>query len=98
MGTHPTRARTLIAKLSLAAASLALSLCAAELFAAALRGNAYPFLNIFEASDRYGAALQPSAKTKVRSREGRITELATNSDGFRGPEWPEARTEDPVRG
>src|SRR5688572_15342915 len=67
-------------------ASLALSLALAEAGARLVRGGAFPHLNLFRASTRYGVTLEPSAATRVRSRGGRVTEVRTNSLGFRGPE------------
>jgi len=69
-------------------ASLAAGLAAAELAARALHRGAYPYLNLFEPDARYGVRLAPNASTRVRSRDGRITDIATNALGFRGPDWP----------
>lgn len=74
-------------KTGLLGCSLALSLCAAELFASLIHRHAFPYLNLFQADERYGVRLMPNARTRVRSREGRITDITTNSLGFRGPDW-----------
>ncbi|MBL8951946.1 MAG: hypothetical protein JNK82_14280 [Myxococcaceae bacterium] len=73
---------------ALLVASLAAGLAFAELGAWALHRGAYPYLNLFVADARYGVRLMPSASTRVRSRDGRVTDLTTGSLGFRGPEWP----------
>jgi hypothetical protein len=64
------------------------ALAIAETGAALLHQRAYPFLNLFQADPRYGVRLRPDASTRVRSRNGTITPIATNALGFRGPEWP----------
>ena len=74
-------------KLGLTLGSLILSLGAAELLASTVHRGAFPYLNLFQADPQYGVRLIPNATTRVRSREGRITEIATNSLGFRGPQW-----------
>lgn len=70
-------------------ASIALSLALAEAAASLLHHRAFPFLNLFERSQRFGVVLAPSSSARIRSRLGRVTEVRTNSLGFRGPEWPE---------
>src|SRR5450432_545928 len=75
-------------KLLLCGLSLAASLAIAEAGAAALHHRAYPYLNLFVPDARYGVRLQADATTRVRSRDGRVTEISTNSLGFRGPQWP----------
>lgn len=75
-------------KLSICLGSLLLSLLAAELVASAVHHHAFPFLNIFKADARFGVRLLPNAATRVRSRDGHLTDISTNSLGFRGPEWP----------
>ena len=70
-------------------ASTLVALLVAEWAASALAGGAYTFLNLFVADPRYGVKLRPNASSRVRSRDGRVTTIATNSTGFRGPEWPE---------
>ncbi len=69
-------------------ASLAAGLALAELGARAVHRGAWPYLNLFESDPRYGVRLMPSTSTRVRSRDGRLTDIATNALGFRGPEWP----------
>lgn len=71
----------------IAAASLAISLALAEQAARFVRQDAFPFLNIFLADEAFGVVLSPSQTTHVRSRLGHITEVTTNSQGFRGAEW-----------
>src|SRR5262245_53429061 len=80
---------SLRAKVATALVSAALALVAAELAARRLHGGAFPYLNIFEPDARYGVRLAANASAHVRSPQGRITEIATNARGFRGPEWPE---------
>src|SRR5689334_452908 len=75
-------------KVAFSLGSLLLGLVAAEGLARAVHRGAFPYLNIFAADPRYGVRLQPSTSTRVRSRDGRITEIATNELGFRGPAWP----------
>ena len=77
-------------KLLVCGLSLLASLAIAEGAARLLHHGAYPYLNLFEADARYGVVLQPNATTRVRSRDGRLTDISTNSLGFRGPEWNEA--------
>lgn len=75
-------------KLVLSLGSLCLSLAAAEFLASTVHRGAFPFLNIFQADARYGVRLMANATTRVRSRDGHLTDIRTNSLGFRGPEWP----------
>ncbi len=74
--------------LGFAVGSLLLSLLLAEVGATQLHHGAFPYLNIFQVDARYGVRLIPNTSTKVRSRHRTITEIRTNSLGFRGPEWP----------
>lgn len=78
---------TLWVRLSACAISVLLALGIAETAASALHRGAFPYLNLFVADAQYGVRLEASSSTRVRSRDGRITELSTNSLGFRGPEW-----------
>ena len=82
-------------KLLACAVSVIASLAIAEGAATLLHHGAYPYLNLFEADARYGVRLQANASTRVRSRDGRITDISTNSLGFRGPQWLETPTEGP---
>jgi hypothetical protein len=86
----PAPKRVLALRLALVLGSVAAGLLAAEGLAR-LRtgGGAGRFLDLFEADSRYGVRLRASARTRLRSPRGRITEIATNALGFRGPEWPE---------
>jgi hypothetical protein len=77
---------------ALALASLVGSLGLAELGARTLHRGAFPFLNTFVADSRYGVRLAPEARTRVRSRLGRITEIRTDARGFRGPGMRDAAT------
>ncbi len=88
-GSTPSTARPprLSLKLLACAVSVLASLALAEGAATLLHRGAYPYLNLFEPDARYGVRLQANANTRVRSRDGRITEISTNSLGFRGPEW-----------
>ncbi|MCA9515963.1 MAG: hypothetical protein KC635_13550, partial [Myxococcales bacterium] len=70
----------------------------AELLVGAVRGWAFPYLNIFVADPDYGVRLEPNAVTAVRSREGRVTDIRTNARGFRGDDWSPALTGAPVPG
>ena len=76
-------------KLLACGVSVLASLAIAEVGASILHRRAYPYLNLFQEDARYGVVLQPNASTRVRSRDGRLTEISTNSLGFRGPEWTE---------
>lgn len=78
------------AKVAFSLGSLALALLAAEGLARAVHHGAFPYLNVFAADARYGVRLQPGTSTRVRSRDGRLTDITTNALGFRGPEWPAA--------
>jgi hypothetical protein len=84
-------------KVGLLLLSLALSLVMAEGAAHLLHRGAFPFLNLYVPDPRLGVRLAPSTSTRVRSREGRITEIRTNALGFRGPAWP-GPSAHPVRG
>lgn len=96
LGVDPTRQPTLLFKLTLTLGSLIASLAAAELLASTVHRDAFPYLNLFEADATYGVRLIPHATTRVRSREGRITEISTNARGFRGPQWHPSTTTAPV--
>jgi hypothetical protein len=85
-------------RLGLALASVCASLMVGELAAANLHDHAYPFLNIFVADPRYGVRLRASVSTRVRSRMGRVTEIRTNRQGFRGTDWLEAEPGNVVAG
>ncbi len=74
------------------------ALALAEAVAGWVRGGAYPFLNVFVADPIYGVRLEPDACTATRSREGRVTEVCTNAQGFRGRDWTEAPLPVPVPG
>lgn len=79
--------RSTFARLGLAVLGVALALPAAELLARLASGGAQPALDIYAADPRYGVRLRPKAQTRLRSRDGHLSELSTNSLGFRGPEW-----------
>ncbi|MSP60375.1 MAG: hypothetical protein EXR72_08545 [Myxococcales bacterium] len=76
------------ARVVMAGLSVVVSLGIAELAANLLHRGAWPYLNLFQADARYGVRLRAGATTRLRSRTGRVTEIATNALGFRGPEWP----------
>jgi hypothetical protein len=78
------------ARLMACVVSSALSLGVAELAAAASHHHAYAFLNVFEADARFGVRLAAGAHTRTRSRLGRVTDVAINAQGFRGPDWSPA--------
>jgi hypothetical protein len=84
------------AKAAMLAPSLVVAVATAELLASVLHHGAYPFLNIFVPDARYGVRLRAHARTRTRSRLGRVTPVATNGAGFRGPEWTPARGPRPV--
>ncbi len=69
------------------ASSVAFSLGLAEGIASLLHGGAYPFLNVFQPDSALGVRLRPDTSTRIRSRSGRITDIRTNSLGFRGRNW-----------
>src|SRR5688572_12843381 len=83
----PARQLPLRGKVILASISLVASLAIAELAARITRAGAFPYLNIYVNNPRYGVVLEPHARTHIRSRHGRVTEIKTNALGFRGPEW-----------
>lgn len=82
--------RSFAARIAACLVSAAAGLGAAEVVARAAHRGAYPYLNLFEADARYGVRLRPDDATTVRSRDGRLTEIATNDLGFRGPAWPQS--------
>lgn len=69
------------------AASVVVSLLLAELGACALHHNAFPYLNLFVQSARFGVELEKDACTQLRSRLGHFTSLCTNRLGFQGPSF-----------
>ena len=75
----------------LAIAGVLIALGTAEAVAGVARDRAFPYLNIFVADPTLGVRLATDSEARVRSRLGRITTVATNRDGFRGPEWTPAR-------
>src|SRR6185369_13946697 len=79
-------------------ASAVLGLVLAELGAGVRLHHAYPFLNVFVSDERFGVLLEPGAETRTRSRDGRVTRVAINRAGFRGPEWRPAPSDAPVPG
>ena len=85
----PPRFRT---KLALATVSVVVSVVVAEAVASLAHGGAYPFLNVFERDAELGVRLRANASTRVRSRSGRVTNIRTNSLGFRGREWDGTHT------
>ncbi len=78
--------------------SLGLGLIAAEAIAGTVRGHAFPFLNVFVADATYGVRLDADAQTATRSREGRVTDVRINAQGFRGEDWTPAETDELVPG
>ena len=80
------------------AASATVGLLVAEVGASARHGHAYPFLNVFVSDARFGVRLEPGAETRTRSRDGRVTPVAINPQGFRGPAWVPAPSDAPVAG
>jgi hypothetical protein len=50
--------------------------------------GAFPHLNLYEADATLGVRLQPNASMKLRIASGNpVTTVATNSQGYRAPEW-----------
>jgi lysophospholipase L1-like esterase len=90
------RLRRLLAGIAIFALFGGLGLGASELAVGAVRGFAFPYLNLFRSDAVYGVRLAPHAATRTRSREGRVTRVRTNALGFRGPEWTPATA--PVKG
>ncbi len=70
--------------------SIALGLFLAEHAAAAVRGNAFPFLDVFEPDAELGVRLRAGADTRIRTFGGHITDVSINDEGFRGPAWPDS--------
>lgn len=86
------------ARAALAAGSLVLALGAAEGLARLVHRGAHAHLDLYRADARYGVTLEPGGRARLRSRTGRVTEVAINRQGFRGGEWPgEARDVVPGR-
>lgn len=94
--TTPSPSRR--AKVILVLLSLAMGLVAAEAIASNVRGHAFPFLNVFIADATYGVRLDAGAETATRSRDGRISEVRINAQGFRGGDWTPAENPKPVAG
>ncbi len=55
---------------------------------------AFPFVNAFESDPECGVKLEPGASTRVGVAGERVTTVRTNSDGFRGAEWPAKGADD----
>ncbi len=77
--------------------STVFALLMAEWVAAELRDGAFPFLNIYRADAELGVVLEANAATATRSRQGRVTRLETNAQGFRGADWEPAPGDAPVQ-
>src|SRR5262249_8393713 len=75
------------ARLALIGASILVSLGLAEVMASLVHHRAFPYLNIFEPDPLLGVRLRPNATARIRSRSGRVTEIKTNAQGFRGRDW-----------
>ncbi|MEZ4266182.1 MAG: hypothetical protein R3F39_07370 [Myxococcota bacterium] len=86
----PATLRRAASRTLVVAMSLLCGLALAELAAAALDGFAYPFLNVFVADADYGVRLEAGASTRTVSRDGHVTAIAINAQGFRGPDWTPA--------
>jgi hypothetical protein len=87
-----------LAKVTVSLISTCLALMAAELVAGMVHGHAFPYLNIYQADSDFGVVLERDGDTGIRSREGRITEITTNAQGFRGDDWTPAPTNKVVPG
>ena len=85
-------------RLIIACLATALALVAAEAVASVVREHAFPFLNVFVADADFGVRLEPGATTATRSREGRVTPVRINEQGFRGRDWTPAPGAAPVPG
>lgn len=68
--------------------SIAVGLFVAEHAAAAARGDAFPFLDVFEPDAELGVRLRAGAETRIRTFGGHVTDVVINDQGFRGPAWP----------
>ena len=79
----PSRARAWLTVVC----SLLVGLFLAEHAAAAARGNAFPFLDVFEPDAELGVRLRAGAETRIRTFGGHATDVAINREGFRG-DWP----------
>jgi lysophospholipase L1-like esterase len=86
----PTAIRRFTLRSIVVALSMLAGLALAELAAGALAGFAYPFLNVFVADSDYGVRLAPHSATRTVSRDGHVTAIAINAQGFRGPDWTPA--------
>jgi hypothetical protein len=78
--------------------STVVGLLLAELGASRQSHHAYPFLNVFVRDERFGVLLEPGAETRTRSRDGRVTRVAVNHAGLRGPSIRPAPSDAPVAG
>ncbi len=95
----PTRKKpALWARLLAVLLSTLLSLVLAEIVAGVVRGHAFSFLNLYIADPLFGVRLEPDASTGIRSRNGHVTRIATNAQGFRGADWEPAPSPAPVAG
>jgi len=86
----PARLRRVLRAALVVTLAAGAGLCLSELAIGAVRGFAFPYLNLFQADARYGVRLLPNASTRTRSRTGRVTHVRTNTLGFRGADFPEA--------
>lgn len=77
--------------------SVAVGLFLAEHAAAAVRGNAFPFLDVFEPDAELGVRLRAGAETRIRTFGGHVTDVVINEQGFRGADWPDAAEPSPGR-
>lgn len=86
------------AKVMISVVATLVALLIAEWGASALRDGAFPYLNIYVSDPVLGVRLEPDTETATKSREGRVTVVTTNRQGFRGPDWTPAESNSVVPG
>jgi hypothetical protein len=85
------RALSVVLKVS---AGLVVGLVLAELAFRARSEGAFPHLNIYEPDSALGVHLTPGAEMRLSFSGNPVTRVSTNSQGFRGPDWPAASDRD----
>ena len=78
----------IVKRLAQVVLGLVLGLIIAELVFQFRDHGAFPHVNFYEADSQLGLRLQPHAHMKLRVPGNPISEMTTNSLGFRGAQWP----------
>jgi lysophospholipase L1-like esterase len=76
-------AQSVTKRIALALFSLVLFAATLELSLGAMQRFSFPYLPLFRADAALGVTLQPNASARVRTRDGHITTVRTNAQGFR---------------